>query len=675
MAEGLARDLASYAFGLIKEQPLKCFVMIEDDDGNRFWAANGKLRSEFLHERKVENRNWGMFEQEDVPPATSTNLKDHPPSDPSSSRRDRKRGNSPRRRSPSRRDRDRDRRPSRPSDADGRGPPRDRDRSHHSGGHSKHSVHDIQYNKDRYNNLDEVDFEDAGHDGPSSVRDVGDPRSFGVDSGGFDSGPGRYDPLDVCPSCGCLGHDVPDCPLILNQIPPSYRNGANTDGSFMGAYNGGNNFGNNFGNGDGFLSQPSLMEVPAVPTGMFNLENIRSGPSQHRCFNCHNPGHFAAECPLLLDIRFQLQPDDVGETPLVIDHEPLPDPRACFNCREPGHIAAECPMPEMNAPDAIAMSHRRIRNGKARGKDKGGTGKSQSGRNVFKGRPDSKSKEKKSADTSSRRNRSRSPRKARSPSPEGDNAREELRPLLRTLEERGTLKYKWLVHGQKYLLILPSAEGKSDTLINVENLQDLSEASEKYGFLDDVNVVKEQVAPAKPSSTRQPEVNDEPPPKDHPLAQSLAQLEEKALLRYKWLANSQKYLLIIPNGASNSDTLINIGSVEELVDAAKTHGFGHEISSLMGKFDSDGAETASSAPASTSATIANPDTDPSADLLASTLADLANRGTLKYKWFAKAKQFRITIPQIGKGVKFVNINNMKQLLNAARKHNFTILGD
>ena len=60
MAETLVRKLAAYAAGLVGTRPFKCFVMIEDDEGSRFWSGDGKLRSEFVQARRLENRDWGM---------------------------------------------------------------------------------------------------------------------------------------------------------------------------------------------------------------------------------------------------------------------------------------------------------------------------------------------------------------------------------------------------------------------------------------------------------------------------------------------------------------------------------------------------------------------------------------------------------------------------------------
>ena len=55
-------SICNHAFRLADLAQLKVLIILENEDGERFWSANGGLREEFVNEGKVENRFWGIFE-------------------------------------------------------------------------------------------------------------------------------------------------------------------------------------------------------------------------------------------------------------------------------------------------------------------------------------------------------------------------------------------------------------------------------------------------------------------------------------------------------------------------------------------------------------------------------------------------------------------------------------
>jgi len=61
-AEAITRALVNYANRLLAVANLKMILMIEDENGDRFWSATGKLKKEFMHTNRLERRPWGMFQ-------------------------------------------------------------------------------------------------------------------------------------------------------------------------------------------------------------------------------------------------------------------------------------------------------------------------------------------------------------------------------------------------------------------------------------------------------------------------------------------------------------------------------------------------------------------------------------------------------------------------------------
>jgi len=541
MAEIVAQTLASYAFGLVKHNPYKCLVVIEDDDGNRFWAGNGKLRAEFLHDRKLENRSWGMMELEDVIPAASTIIQPAPEilssiepapevlssiqrdkSPPrngaggSSSRRDRSRSRSPRRNdsgSSSRRDRGRDREKERDHG-------KDRDRDHSPRRRRGNDVHDSQYDRSLRAQRDpaqDIDSDVVAVDPPPSALD--DPIYSR-----FDSASGPYDAVpvaDFCPRCGLIGHDIPTCPLVLSEMPPPLYGSGIAPGLNLGpglvfgagpvphpppGYMGGGN-----PLGDGLLPTPTLM--PAVPSGMMNLP-----------------------------------PTDIGNFPTP----PISagDPESKSKQRRDRRIRAERRSKgSNNAPrDPSDASQRR------QSRPQGSIDTPRGSNDAPRGPNDA-------------------PRRRRSGSLD---RHDELRPLLRELEDQGKLTYKWLSNAKKYLLIIPAGAGKSDTLVKVTTVKELSEASEKYGFIGKGNGRKKQAAAdestAAHESTAAPEETAPADPPSDLLSGTLGDLEARGTLRHKWLPNSKKFLIILPK-PGKSDVLINVANMKDLLTAARVHGF------------------------------------------------------------------------------------------------------
>ena len=60
-AKAIVASIASYIAGYL-DSDWELLVIVENKDGERFWSGKGRLRNEFAHGRKVENRSWGMYE-------------------------------------------------------------------------------------------------------------------------------------------------------------------------------------------------------------------------------------------------------------------------------------------------------------------------------------------------------------------------------------------------------------------------------------------------------------------------------------------------------------------------------------------------------------------------------------------------------------------------------------
>jgi len=73
-AKAIVASIASYIAGYL-DSDWELLVIVENKDGERFWSGKGRLRNEFAHGRKVENRSWGMYEvkDEDVQDADDVN--------------------------------------------------------------------------------------------------------------------------------------------------------------------------------------------------------------------------------------------------------------------------------------------------------------------------------------------------------------------------------------------------------------------------------------------------------------------------------------------------------------------------------------------------------------------------------------------------------------------------
>jgi len=63
-AKAIVASIASYIAGYL-DSDWELLVIVENKDGERFWSGKGRLRNEFAHGRKVENRSWGMYEVQD----------------------------------------------------------------------------------------------------------------------------------------------------------------------------------------------------------------------------------------------------------------------------------------------------------------------------------------------------------------------------------------------------------------------------------------------------------------------------------------------------------------------------------------------------------------------------------------------------------------------------------
>ena len=44
-------------------------------------------------------------------------------------------------------------------------------------------------------------------------------------------------------------------------------------------------------------------------------------------------------------------------------------------------------------------------------------------------------------------------------------------------------------------------------------------------------------------------------------------------MKYKWLFNAKKFIVILPGKEDESDEIINVSTMNDLFDAAKEHGF------------------------------------------------------------------------------------------------------
>jgi len=58
----LLQSVVKYNFRILGLKKLKAFIIVENEDGDRFWAANGKLKNEFINTGQMRRRTWGMFE-------------------------------------------------------------------------------------------------------------------------------------------------------------------------------------------------------------------------------------------------------------------------------------------------------------------------------------------------------------------------------------------------------------------------------------------------------------------------------------------------------------------------------------------------------------------------------------------------------------------------------------
>jgi len=61
----LLQSVVKYNFRILGLKKLKAFIIVENEDGDRFWAANGKLKNEFINTGQMRRRTWGMFEVRD----------------------------------------------------------------------------------------------------------------------------------------------------------------------------------------------------------------------------------------------------------------------------------------------------------------------------------------------------------------------------------------------------------------------------------------------------------------------------------------------------------------------------------------------------------------------------------------------------------------------------------
>ena len=306
IAVSLTQSLSTHAFRLLGVADLQVLIVVEDPNGNRIWTANGKLRNEFVNEKKIENRSWAMVELEfenDVRKDDDEDLRTLKPKiEPKIEENIVKSSN-----------------PSADSAAF-KGP------SKHLNGSSEPELKEISTSSLR-EIVNRVNLPRSSFDPPKSSIPVPQPSPIPVpETNGLalacihcGRGHSALDcpMVNVCPSCGVLGHAVVDCPkrakVFLNTTPTTdvlQPSSKKPRLAFLGS------------TPTATPSEKDAAQVQEASSKSIKCDHTAAVT----CYKCGAPGHYADKCTETHRSLIERENREV----------------TCFKCGKKGHYANKC---------------------------------------------------------------------------------------------------------------------------------------------------------------------------------------------------------------------------------------------------------------------------------------------------------------------------------------------